>query len=257
MIDWPPSHCEFPENFIERMISFEKCENEFRCQLFGRSSYHEYLDDEVWDEGVLEDIYDVGEGILDFTLCCPDLHEKSYFGKKIVSLDIETTTWFPKAYEGFVNILGISVLDLNAYSVENSELVVHQTFNMLRKKEMACHLLHLACEFMYDADIILVFNKGFDIKILNTIIKNFSIDFTFPEMIVDLKHYYRSLEHLERFLQDEVNFRRMNSEKGNYPDYYKLFKGKGSKGFGKQIEPIGAYNIMDTLTPLYAYLLLE
>jgi len=243
MIDWPPSHCKFPENFIERIFSFEKCENNFGCSLFGRSSYHEYLDDEVWDESILDNIYDVGEEILDFTICCPVLSVKPYFGKKILSLDIETTTWFPKAYEGFVNILGISVLDLNAYSVENSRLVVHQIFNMLRKKEMACHLLHLAHEFMDDADIVLVFNKGFDIKILTTIIENFSIDFTFPEMIVDLKHYYRSLEHLEHFLRDEVSFRRVNSEKGSYPDYYKLFKGKGSKGLGKQIEPIRAYNI--------------
>ncbi|TXT62441.1 MAG: hypothetical protein BAJALOKI3v1_580019 [Promethearchaeota archaeon] len=257
MIDWPPSRCEFPDNFIERMIAFDKCECELTCELLGRSSYHEYTDATVWDEGLLEDIHAAGEGILNFIACCSELNEKSYFGKRIVSLDIETTTWFPKAYEGFVNILGMSVLDLREGPIENSRLLIHQTFNMLRKKEKACHLLHLALDILNDADIVLVFNKGFDIKILNTIIENFCIEYEFPETIVDLKDSYRSLAHLEQFLKKKVKFRRLNSEKGKYPDYYKLFKGKGSKGVGKQIEPIGIYNIMDTLTPLYAFLLLE
>jgi uncharacterized protein YprB with RNaseH-like and TPR domain len=257
MIDWPPSRCEFPDNFIERMIAFDKSENELTCELLGRSSYHEYSEEAVWDEFLLDDVYATGEGILEFTACCPDLKEKSYYGKKIVSLDIETTTWFPKAYEGFVNILGLSVLDLREEMTESSRLLVHQTFNMMRKKEYACHLLQLALGILKDADIVLVFNKGFDIKILNTIIENFCIEYEFPETIVDLKDSYRSLAHLEQFLKKKVKFRRLNSEKGKYPDYYKLFKGKGSKGVGKQIEPIGIYNIMDTLTPLYAFLLLE
>ncbi|MBD3214015.1 MAG: hypothetical protein GF311_15505, partial [Candidatus Lokiarchaeota archaeon] len=254
MIDWPPSQCEFPDNFVERMIAFDKCENKINCELLGRSSYHEYTENNVWDEGILDDIFAAGERILDYTACCPDINEKSYFGKKIVSIDIETTTWFPKAYEGFVNILGMSVLDLRENAPENSKLLIHQTFNMLRKKEQACHLLHLALDILNDADIVLVFNQGFDIKILNTIIENFCIEYEFPETIIDLKNNYRSLAQLEQYLKTKVNFRRLNSEKGSYPDYYKLFKGKGSKGVGKQIEPIGIYNIMDTLTPLYAYL---
>jgi hypothetical protein len=256
MIDWPPSRCEFPENFIERMIAFDKCENDLTCKLLGRSSYDEYTKETIWDESILDDIFAAGEGILEFIQCCSDLNEKSYFGKKIVSLDIETTTWFPKAYEGFVNILGMTVLDLKEDAPENSRLLVHQTFNMIRKKEKACHLLHLALDILKDADIVLVFNQGFDIKILNTIIQNFCIEYEFPDTIIDLKTYYRSLAHLEEYLKAKVNFKRLNSEKGSYPDYYKLFKGKGSKGVGKQIEPIGIYNIMDTLTPLYAYLLL-
>ncbi|GAI52574.1 unnamed protein product, partial [marine sediment metagenome] len=47
------------------------------------------------------------------------------------------------------------------------------------------------------------------------------------------------------------------SEKGKYEEYYKSFKGKGKNGIGKKIDPIGVYNLMDTLTPLYAYLLMD
>ena len=54
-----------------------------------------------------------------------------------------------------------------------------------------------------------------------------------------------------------MNFQRIHSEKGKYEEYYKSFKGEGKNGIGKKIDPIGVYNLMDTLTPLYAYLLMD
>jgi hypothetical protein len=238
------------------MISCEELGCDLNYRLSGKSTYNEYSDDDIWDETYLEDIYSICGDILDFTNSCNALEHKSYFGKKIVSIDIETTTWFPKAREGFVNILGMSVLDLREPTNGDCRLVLHQSFNMLRKKEKAEHLIHLAQEFIDDADIMLVFNRSFDINILETVIDNFCIDCQFPETIVDLKRYYKSLAQLEDHLMKQVNFQRVNSEKGSYPDYYKLFKGRGSKGVNKQIEPIGCYNLMDTLSPLYAFLLL-
>ncbi|MBD3214204.1 MAG: hypothetical protein GF311_16460 [Candidatus Lokiarchaeota archaeon] len=49
--------------------------------------------------------------------------------------------------------------------------------------------------------------------------------------------------------------KRTNTEKGKYSEYYKMFKGKGRKGTEKQIEPIGTYNITDSLTPLLSYII--
>ncbi|MEJ2249884.1 MAG: hypothetical protein P8Y97_09515 [Candidatus Lokiarchaeota archaeon] len=239
------TNIEFPENFIERMIHFSKNGNEFNSKLLGRSTYHEYSEQEVWNEDFLDDIHIIGEEILDFISCCENLEKKSYYHKKILSLDIETTTWIPKAKEGFVNILGISVLDLKECNPLEPELILHQSFNMLRDKDQACHLIHLAQDHLENADVILVFNERFDINILNTIIDNFCIDYQFPETIIDLNKYYRSLAKLEQYLARQVNFKRINSEKGQYLEYYKLFKGKGSKGIGKEIEPIGSYNSLE------------
>ena len=44
-------------------------------------------------------------------------------------------------------------------------------------------------------------------------------------------------------------------EKEKYSDYYHLFKGIGKNGSDKKIETIGAYNIINTLTPLFQYLI--
>lgn len=248
---------EFPKNYIERILFCNELDCDLSYRLSGKSTYHEYTEDDVWNEEFLDDIYSICGEILNFTNTYGDLENKSYYGKKIVSIDIETTTWFPKAREGFVNILGMSVLDLREQTDSQCKLILHQSFNMLRKKEKAPHLIHLARKFIDDADVMLVFNRSFDINILETIIDNFCIDCQFPETIIDLKRKYRSLAQLEEHLMKQVNFQRVNSEKGSYPDYYKLFKGRGSKGVNKQIEPIGCYNLMDTLSPLYAFLLLD
>jgi len=66
----------------------------------------------------------------------------------------------------------------------------------------------------------------------------------------------KQLSILHCHLNRKVNFQRIHSEKGKYEEYYKSFKGKGKNGIGKKIDPIGVYNLMDTLTPLYAYLLM-
>jgi hypothetical protein len=59
---------------------------------------------------------------------------------------------------------------------------------------------------------------------------------------------------LETFLSSDGEPVRTQTKKGCYPEYYKLFKGNERDGSGKCLEPIGAYNLMDTLMPLLAYL---
>ena len=68
---------------------------------------------------------------------------------------------------------------------------------------------------------------------------------------------FPSLKALEQYLTDQTGIKRVNSEKGKYSEYYKLFKGKGKKGINKKIEPIGVYNLTDALTPLFVYFLLQ
>ncbi|MHA1490304.1 MAG: ribonuclease H-like domain-containing protein [Promethearchaeota archaeon] len=248
---------DFPDDFIERSIRMYKKEDDLSPDKSERSTYHEYTEENIWNETLLDDIYITSKAILDYVINCNSLKDKPYFGKKIVSIDIETTTWIPKAFEGFVNILGASILDLRYPAPADAELIVYQSFNMLRKKEKAFYLLNLAQKYINNADIIIVFNKNFDIKILKTIIKNFKLDYKFPEEIIDMMGLFKSLAALESHLSRQVNFQRIHSEKGQYQEYYKSFKGKGKKGTGKQIDPIGVYNLMDTLTPLYAFLLMD
>lgn len=248
---------DFPDNFIERLIRVCEKKDVLSLEKSATSTSLDYTEENVWDETLLDDIYGTGKAILDHLINCNSLEHKPYFNKKIVSLDIETTTWIPKAYEGFVNILGVSILDLRDRAPADAELLVYQSFNMLRKKETAFHLIRLAQKYINDADMIIVFNKHFDIKILETIINNFELDYKFPEEIVDMMGPFKSLAKLESHLNRKVNFQRIHSEKGKYEDYYKSFKGKGKNGIGKKIDPIGIYNLMDTLTPLYAYLLMD
>ncbi len=247
----------FPDNYIERSIRVDKKENHLNVVTSGRSTYHEYTKENIWNENILDNIYKISEDILDYINTCSSLEKKPYYDKKLVSLDIETTTWIPKAREGFVNILGVSIIDLRDYKPFNAELLMYQAFNMLRKKEQVYHLINLAQKYIDDADIMIVFNKSFDIKILQTIIENFNLKYEFPEQIIDLKVLFRSLAALEEHLYNQVDFQRMHSEKGQYKEYYELFKGKEKKVIGKKIEPIGIYNLMDTLTPLYALLLMD
>ena len=85
--------------------------------------------------------------------------------------------------------------------------------------------------------------------------EEFELGITFPKVIVDLKEKYRSLEELEKQLYYLTQFQRKTTQKGRYTQYYNLFKGKGQKNRRKMIEPIGSYNLMDVLTPLFMYLI--
>ncbi len=247
----------FPENYIERSLHVIKTTSEISFSKKARSTYFEYTEENIWDDNVLSDVYNISKKILNLVMDDNLLSDNYLKNKRIVSIDIETTDFIPKAREGFVNTLGLSYLDLTPNSEKSCELVMHQSFNMLRKKEHARHLLDLAWEYINNSDILLVFNRSFDINILQTIINNSALPYKFPERIFDLRDKFKSLRVLEEYLNKKVGFQRIHSEKGKYKDYYKLFKGKGSKGLDKKLEPLGTYNLMDTLTPLYAYLLME
>jgi len=247
----------FPENFIERSLHVIKNSSEILFSKKGRSTYIEYNEENIWDDNVLSDVYNTSKDILNLVINDNLLLNNYLKHEKIVSIDIETTDFIPKAREGFVNTLGLSYLDLTPNSENSCELVIHQSFNMLRKKEHAHHLLHLAWDYINSSDILLVFNRSFDINILQTIIDNQALPYQFPDIIFDLREKFKSLRVLEDYLNKKVGFQRIHSEKGKYRDYYKLFKGKGSKGMDKKLDPLGVYNLMDTLTPLYAYLLME
>ena len=146
---------------------------------------------------------------------------------------------------------------LRKINVDGFNLELFQIFNMTRKKENVLLLLNLVKHYFEDLDLLLVFNKNFDIKIIKSIIEEFSLDITMPSNIVDLQDFFPNLKTLEEFLKARVGIRRQTTDKDKYLEYYRRFKGKGKKGYNKQIEPIGTYNLTDVLTPLYAYLLLN
>ena len=177
--------------------------------------------------------------------------------KKISCIDIETTDFIPKAFEGFINIVGIAFLDFHELQHQKICLELTQIFNMTRKRAEVKYLLDFILPKIIGSNILLVFNKDFDIKILSHVIQEDSLNFSLPSQIEDLQVKFHSLKSLEQFLFSKTGIKRTITEKGKYSEYYSLFKGEGINGYNKQIEPIGTYNLTDVLTPLYAYFILS
>jgi len=211
----------------------------------------------LWEKPWIDDIKSIGKSLISFLNNIENLYEMSYYGKKLLCIDIETTDFLPKAYEGFINIIGISLLDLREIKSKNLGLTLFQAFNMTRNKTRVPILLKLIEPYLKDVNTLLVFNKNFDIKIINTVINKFSLNIKIPKRIVDLQENFPNLVQLEKFLTSEVGIKRANTSKNKFSEYYNQFKGKGRKGYNKKIEPIGTYNLTDTLTPLFTYLILK
>jgi len=251
----PTSAPKIFDYFITRSLTVEMKKHEFLFTYAGSSSSPEYTENMLWEPAWKADTEEISKKILNLVCNCQELNSRSYLNKKIVSLDIETTDYIPKAYEGFVNIIGIAFLDLTNLSDLNPKLFIFQVFNMLRKRASVPHLIKSILGYLKAADILIVFNREFDLHILQKMSEEFELGITFPEVIVDLKEKYRSLEELEKQLFYLTQFQRKTTQKGRYTQYYNLFKGKGQENRRKMIEPIGSYNLMDVLTPLLMYLI--
>jgi len=246
-----------PKGFITRKVLFNINHSKILSSFSGTSNYEEYPPDSLWEKPWIDDIKSIGKSLISFLNNIENLYEMSYYGKKLLCIDIETTDFLPKAYEGFINIIGISLLDLREIKSKNLGLTLFQAFNMTRNKTRVPILLKLIEPYLKDVNTLLVFNKNFDIKIINTVINKFSLNIKIPKRIVDLQENFPNLVQLEKFLTSEVGIKRANTSKNKFSEYYNQFKGKGRKGYNKKIEPIGTYNLTDTLTPLFTYLILK
>ena len=247
----------FPKNFISRSVFFKNSNSKIKIKFSGTSAYGEYPPKKLWFPPWMDDIKTIGKALLRFLINLNNLSEQPYYNKKLVCLDIETTDYLPKAYEGFINIIGVAILDLRKSQDEKLNLNIVQAFNMTRKKSEVPLLLTIINPYLKDTDIVLVFNKDFDIKIINTVIQEFSLKIDLPAKVIDLQDFFPNLKSLEDSLTQRVGIKRNTTEKGKYSEYYQLFKGKGKTGYEKKIEPIGSYNLIDTLTPLFMYLILH
>jgi len=246
---------EFPKNFIWRSLQIIGRNNQIQFNYQGMSSYPEVQYDDIWQDVSKLDLETVCTCIMKVIQDPKIIENKIYFNKRIISLDIETTDYLPKAYEGFVNILGIAIVDFAGNSANSSSLTIHQIFNMTRKKEYASNLIWLLREEIERADVCVLFNKNFDLKILENIIKDENLIITFPTMIIDLNEKFNSLFDLEQSLAQRTGFHRQQTQKSQFLNYYKLFKGIGREGKNRKLEPLGSYNLLDTLTPLLFHLL--
>jgi CRISPR-associated protein Cas2 len=248
-----------PENFIIRKAKFKIHDSQVNSLFSGNSAYGEYPPETLWQQPWQDDLSNIATALLTYLFSLEDISKLPFYNKKILCLDIETTDYLPKAYEGFINIIGISILNLREEKMksDNVSLKFFQAFNMMRKKADVPTLINLGKPYFKDIDILLVFNKDFDIRIINTVSQEFSLDVKFPLAIIDLMKYYPSLRALEEYLSTQFNIQRKTTDKNKYSEYYSLFKGTGRIGLNKQIEPIGTYNLTDTLTPLFAYLSLN
>ncbi|NVM54847.1 MAG: type I-E CRISPR-associated endoribonuclease Cas2 [Candidatus Helarchaeota archaeon] len=243
-----------PDNLLIRKAKFTFLESNLIFELNGSSAYGEYPPDKLWSDPWLIELKKYSRSLLNWVSnkknTCTNLLEE----RTLMSLDIETTDYLPKAREGFINIIGLVLLNLKESS---PVLQFYQVFNMTRKKSNVPLMLELITSHFHKIDLLLVFNQEFDIQILNQVIKEFSLKASLPSHIVDLRNWFSSLAQLEDFLTKQVNIERSQTKKTEFSKYYKLFKGKGKIGLDKKIEPLGTYNLIDTLTPLYAYLLIS
>ena len=246
---------EFPKNFIWRSLQINEKNSQIQFNYQGISSYPEVQYNEIWQDLCKSDLETICTCIMKVIQDPKIIEKKLYFNKRIISLDIETTDYLPKAYEGFVNILGIAIVDFAGDSTNSASLTIHQIFNMTRKKEYAFYLIWLLREEIERADVCVLFNKNFDLKILENIIKDKSLVITFPTKIVDLNEKFNSLFDLEQSLAQRTGFHRQETQKSQFLSYYTLFKGIGREGKNKKLEPLGSYNLLDTLTPLLFHLL--
>jgi len=246
---------EFPRNFIWRSLQINERNSQIQFNYQGISSYPEITYNDIWQDLGKLDLETICTSIIRVIQDPKIIANKVYFNKRIISLDIETTDYLPKAYEGFVNILGIAIVDFAGDSTNSSYLTIHQIFNVTRKKEFASDLIWLLREEIERADVCVLFNKNFDLKILEKIIKDKNLIITFPKIIIDLNEKFNSLFDLEKSLAQRTGFHRQQTQKSQFLNYYKLFKGIGREGKNKKLEPLGSYNLLDTLTPLLFHLL--
>ena len=242
-----------PKNLLLRNAKFTLSDSEMVFELNGSSAHVEYPPDILWSDPWLNELKGFSESLLKWVSNNKEECTNIFKDKSLMSLDIETTDYLPKAFEGFVNIIGLVILTIKKNS---PTLQFYQVFNMTRKKQNVPLLLELIKSHFQGIETLLVFNQEFDIKILNRVINEFSLNVSLPSQIIDLRKWFHNLIQLEEFLTRQVNVKRSQTNKKDFPKYYKLFKGKGKNGLDKQIEPLGMYNLIDSLTPLYAYLII-
>ena len=73
---------DFPDNFIERLIRVCEKKDVLSLEKSATSTFHDYTEENVWDETLLDDIYSTGKAILDYLINCNSLEDKPYFNKK-------------------------------------------------------------------------------------------------------------------------------------------------------------------------------
>lgn len=252
----PGEETYFPPGFVERGIVAMLREGQLELNKDCKSTSTEHPPDTAWQADWMTDVARACNKILEVTSNIDASEIRDYAGKKIVAIDIETTNYIPKALQGFVNIIGIASMDFHdTINGAIPALHVYQLINTLRKRDLVPFLVERAWQQVAGADILLVFNKNFDIKILQALIDQHHLACNMPETIVDLMETFPNLESLEQELFRQTGFKRMQTQKGKYDEYYAAFKGKGSAGTGKKLEPIGTYNLLDVLTPLLYYIL--
>ncbi len=248
---------DFPLGFVERGIVASLRGGDVEMRKDGRSASQEHPVDLLWLPTWMVDVGRACARILDAAGNDAVTRGREYLGKRVAAIDIETTNYMPKARQGFVNIIGVASIDFTRHGIAgfSPELHVDQVFNTLRKRDLVPALVKRAWQYLAGADILLVFNKDFDIQILQSLIDQHGLSCQMPPAIVDLMESFPSLAALELSLRQSTGFQRLLTQKGKYDEYYALFKGTGPGGKDKRLEPIGSYNLIDTLTPLLYYIL--
>jgi len=208
-----------PKNLLLRNAKFTLLDSDMVFDLNGSSAYVEYPPDILWSDPWLSELKEFSESLLKWISNNKEACANIFNDRALMSLDIETTDYLPKAFEGFVNIIGLVILN---FKKNSPTLQYYQVFNMTRKKHNVPLLLELIKPHFHEIETLLVFNKEFDIKILNTVINEFSLNVSLPSHIVDLRKWFHSLIQLEKYLTDQVNVKRSQTKKNNFPKYYKL-----------------------------------
>ena len=95
-----------PRDLITRKAVFKSYDSNVNVSFSGTSAHGEYPPEILWQKPWIEDIRNIGSSILSHIRSLKNLSEQSFYGKKLLCIDIETTDYLPKAFEGFINIIG-------------------------------------------------------------------------------------------------------------------------------------------------------
>ncbi|MHA1269858.1 MAG: type I-E CRISPR-associated endoribonuclease Cas2e [Candidatus Helarchaeota archaeon] len=253
------SNMNLPPNFIVRTLHSHFDNNSYSFSYSGISSFPYIQYPNIWLKQYFTDIELFANSLLNlFTYIPPSkLESSNLLNSSITSIDIETTNSIQLAFQGQVCIVCIASLNFHSPTSTHPTLYISQILDLSPPPFRPNLLLQILRHYLVNPNSLIVFNKDFDIKILRSIISKFNLKFPIPSSVIDLHDHFFNLIELENYLYSKLFIKRYSTNKKNYSDYYKSFIGKQDRPETKKIEPIGTYNIIDTLSPLIAYILLN
>jgi len=248
-----------PPNFVIRLAKSSFINKSFSLSYSGISTYPHIPSNQIWNKYFSKDIDLFAKSLLSISSSIPHskLVSSNLLNSTISSIDIETPDSIPLAYQGQICIIGISSLTFPPEPSSKPTYSLLQIFDLSEPPFRPNLTLQLSLPTISHSSPLIVFNQKFDISIIQSVISKFNLNLHLPTPIIDLKNDFINLIELENFLYSKLFIKRYTTNKNKYPEYYKIFRENPNNLEYNQLEPIGTYNAIDTLSPMIAHILIK